>query len=566
MEGPKITLIEMPKAEIQQRMQAGKERRESEQKTNVVNNKNLLDNLLAQAFTLKPQVSLTDILKPEETKETEKVQHLIKVEPPREATPIAIPQTVILNSETKKPVEKVEEKKYETDSECFNPKQNMLTTISSIKYNHDVDLSGLSEDQRKAVDAVLLGKNILLTGPAGTGKSYTIQKIKEIFQKMKRNIAITAMTGVSAILVEGNTIHSWAGIGICGTKETALNRVMTYKGPQDRIKSAHTLIIDEASMLAALHLDILDYVFKAVRQNNEPFGGIQIILSGDFYQLSPVKQPEYCFSSPNFDQLIHQVCELSFIFRQDNKEFCEALNEVRIGEVSQKTKDLFATCIGKEFEGDIKPTELYPLKVDVENFNDAELWKLASEKNPIREIAALDEIIEKPAPKKPHSPKQLKEWQATFDKNCMAPKVLSLAVHAQVMLIKNLDVEAGLCNGSRGVITGFSPSGQPIVKFRNNQILYMQTQVWTMRLNETARIRRTQYPIVLSWASTIHKAQGMTIDCVRMDLGGRIFANSMTYTALSRARSLEGLSIIDIDWEQVHVDRRVKEFYAKHKK
>lgn len=539
MEGPKINLIQMPNEEVQRRI---KEK-----------NTNLLNDLLSQA--IKPSITLSDVLKKEDHKEINRVTSVQKVDPPVNQTPIAIPKTV-----------EVKQQEYKSDSEMFDTKQNMLVTLASIKYNNEVDLSDLSEGQKRTIDAVLLGKNILLTGPAGTGKSHTIQRIKEIFQKMKRSVSITATTGISALLINGNTIHSWSGIGICGTKETALNRVMTYKGPQDRIKSANLLIIDEVSMLSALQLDILDHVFKYVRQSTLPFGGIQIILSGDFYQLSPVKNPNYCFESPNFDQLIHEVIELDFIFRQADREFCLALNEIRIGEVTERTKELFGSCIGKEFFGDIKPTELYPLKADVENFNDEELWKLASENNPIREIASLDEIIEKPPSKKKIPDKTLKEWQANFDKNCMAPKVLTLAVNAQVMLIKNLDVEAGLCNGSRGIITGFSPAGQPIVKFRNGQILYMQTQVWGMKLNETTKIRRTQYPIILGYATTIHKAQGMNIDCVRMDLGSRIFSSGQTYTAISRCRTLEGLSIIEIDWEQVHADKRVKEFYTKHKK
>lgn len=539
MEGPKINLIQMPNEEVQRRIRE--------------KNTNLLNDLLSQA--IKPSITLSDVLKKEDHKEINRVTSVQKVDPPVNQTPIAIPKTV-----------EVKQQEYKSDSEMFDTKQNMLVTLASIKYNNEVDLSDLSEGQKRAIDAVLLGKNILLTGPAGTGKSHTIQRIKEIFQKMKRSVSITATTGISAVSINGNTIHSWSGIGICGSKETALNRVMTYKGPQDRIKSTNLLIIDEVSMLSDLHLDILDHVCKHVRQNNLPFGGLQVILSGDFYQLSPVKAPRYAFESENFDKLIHEVIELTFIFRQFNREFCEALNEIRIGDVSQKTKDLFATCIGKEFEGDIKPTELYPLKIDVENFNESELWKLASEQNPVREIGALDEIIEKPPSKKTIPDKIIKEWQTNFNKNCMAQKILSLAIHAQVMLIKNIDVEAGLCNGSRGVIVGFGGHGEPIVKFRNGQVLYMQTQIWHMRVNETTKIRRTQYPLLLAFSTSIHKSQGLSLDCVRMDLGGRVFSVGMTYTALSRVRSLEGLSIIEIDWEQVQTDKRVKEFYAKHKK
>src|SRR5579885_114704 len=433
----------------------------------------------------------------------------------------------------------------------------------------DVDLSGLSQGQKAAIEAVLSGKNILLTGPAGTGKSHCIQKIRDIFTKKSLNVAMTSTTGASAILIDGNTIHSWSGIGICGSKDSALKRVLEYRAPQDRIKTTHLLIIDEVSMLSALILDILDYVARVVRQNDSPFGGLQVLLCGDIYQLSPVKAPTYAFESESFDKLIHEVHELTQIFRQDSEEFCTALNEIRIGEVSAKTKQIFSQCIGRKFEGDIKPTELYPLRADVEMMNQDELWKLANEQNMIRQIDALDEIVEKDdrrGNRKQQTEKFHQECKARLNKDCIAPEILQLCVGAQVMLIKNLDVEAGLANGSRGVCVGFDGQGAPIVKFRNGQVIYMYTQTWWMRINENTRVRRTQYPLILGWAITIHKSQGQTIDCLKVDLGSKVFCDSMIYTAISRARTIDGLSITAIDWNMVSINSKVKEFYIRHKR
>jgi ATP-dependent DNA helicase PIF1 len=447
---------------------------------------------------------------------------------------------------------------------------NMDALVSIItgkrNYTKDVDLSGLSDGQKSAIEAVLMGKNILLTGPAGTGKSHCIQKIRDVFQAKRMNVAMTSTTGASAILVDGMTVHSWSGIGVCSSRESALKRVLQYKAPQARIKSTSLLIIDEVSMLSGLLLDIIDYVTRMVRQDDTPFGGLQVLLCGDFYQLSPVKAPTYAFESESFEKLIQEVHELTFIFRQNNEAFCQALNEIRIGEVSEKTKLLLNQCIGRSFEGDIKPTVLFPVREDVNFMNEAELWNLATETNRIREIAALDEVIEKPPPKKPHLPKFLKESKDRLNKDCIAPELLQLAVGAQVMLIKNLDVEAGLANGSRGVVVGFDGNGAPIVKFRNNQVLYMATQVWWMRINETTRIRRTQYPLILAFAITIHKSQGQSIDLLQADLGERIFADGMTYTAISRARNLDSLILKSIDWEQITANKKVKAFYAKHAK
>lgn len=453
------------------------------------------------------------------------------------------------------------------------PNDSQMTAVASLPvaalnpdlYIDDIDLTGLSKGQREAVLSILQGKNILLTGPAGTGKSHTIKKITEIFEQKKYVIGICSTTGASAILIEGKTIHSWSGIGICGTKESALKRVMTYTKPQSRIRGTHVLIIDEVSMLSGPMLDILDYVFRIVRNSNLPFGGIQMVLCGDFFQLSPVKCSKFAFEAECWNTGIQEVHELTDIYRQDNRDFCIALNEIRIGEVSQKTVDLISACVGREFKGDIKPTELYPVNEDVSALNEAELWKLASETNPIRAIDAFDDFPEKPKPRVPRDAKFFQECKERLNRDCIAPEVLELAVGAQVMLLKNLNVEAGLANGSRGVVIGFSNGGAPIVRFLNDQEMVMQTAMWRMRINDTVRAVRTQYPLRAAYALSMHKSQGMSLDLVRMDLGSKIFAEGQFYTAISRVRSLEGLSIINLNWQRIFVSKQVKNFYGQYR-
>jgi hypothetical protein len=301
---------------------------------------------------------------------------------------------------------------YVPDSSATSASNNdmVLSMIpGTANFMQDVDLSGLSPGQEAAIRAVLSGKNILLTGSAGAGKSWTIKRLKDIYEKKRLNIGITSTTGASAILIEGSTIHSWSGIAICNSKESALKQVQTRKAPQQRIITTSLLIIDEVSMMSDVVLDILDHVFRVVRNNNKAFGGMQVVLCGDFFQLKPVKCDTFAFQSPNWPYLINEVHELTYIFRQESSTFCKALNEVRIGEVGPETMKLFESCIGREFTGDIKPTELYAVNEDVDRINEDELWKLVTEINPVRQIDALDQIIEKPKSRFPPTEKLHKE-------------------------------------------------------------------------------------------------------------------------------------------------------------
>lgn len=430
----------------------------------------------------------------------------------------------------------------------------------------DLNLDNLSDGQLSAINDVLAGESILLTGPAGTGKSYTVDKIKDIFiNKLHKNVGITSTTGASAIIIQGRTIHSWSGIGICGTKESALKRVMSYAKPQARIRSCNLLIIDEISMAGAYIIDILDYVFKMARHCLLPFGGIQVVFVGDFYQLSPVKCDKYAFEAECWPQVITKVHELQYIFRQNNAIFCNALNEIRIAEVSTSTIMLLGECMQKEFDGDIKPTELYPIKADVSEVNEYELWLLANEDNPIQEFGAYDEVIEKPKPRRKRPQKFYDECQKRMNDQCIAPQILQLCVGAQVMLIINLNVEGGLANGSQGIITSFNGKGQPVVKFVNGHIVEISTHTWYKWMNETTKYKRTQYPLILAFAITIHKCQGATLDLMKVDLGSTNFADGQIYTAISRVKTLEGLSILAINWDKITANKKVKDFYRSYK-
>jgi len=457
-----------------------------------------------------------------------------------------------------------------TDSEMSNnitQHTSLLALIpGSRDFMKDIDLTGLGPEQKAAIMSILEGKNILLTGPAGTGKSHTIMRLKQIYAAKGFTIGLTATTGRAAIDIEGQTIHSWAGIGICQSKETALGQVNQRKPPQERIRSTSLLIIDEISMLSANTLDILDHVFRCVRGQDRPFGGMQIILCGDFFQLEPVKAKEgFAFQSPLWDTLIHRTHELQTIYRQSDLAMCTALNKVRTGEVDEQTMRLFESRIGVEFTGPIKPTELFPVNDSVRRFNEDELWKLVNPANKVIQLDSTDDLLENPKPRYATDDATKIRYLETLNDQCVAVNKLQLCIGAQVMLIKNLNVAAGLANGSRGVVVGFGTNNKPRVQFLCGITMEMDPMTWYMRVSECGKIRRTQYPLILAFAMSIHKSQGCSLDMVRVDLGGQVFGEGMSYVALSRARTLEGLSIRSINWKRVMTSQAAKAFYAKQR-
>lgn len=428
-----------------------------------------------------------------------------------------------------------------------------------------MDLSDLADEQKQVMKSAFIDKrNLFVTGAAGTGKSYLIKRLCDIAKECGIKVDVTSTTGSSALNIDGLTIHSWSGIGICGDLDSALKRIQNLKTAPNNIKSCNILIIDEISMAAAHIIDMLDGIFRKIRKCDQPFGGIQIIVCGDFYQLMPVKSDKFAFESLSWKHVFTCVHELIDIFRQEDKEFCTALNEIRTGYVSDKTKRMFESCIGKKFNDGIEPTVLFPTNDDVTNYNLEQLYKLPYAQSGLFEFKSTDEIMDNKKRGKGinYTQKDKDDYLQRLNKECMAEQSLELCIGAQVMLIKNLDVKGGLVNGSRGVVIGFNVEQAPVIRFINGIELVMQHTVWNLKINEFTNIRRTQYPLKLAFAISLHKSQGMTLDRIVVNLGDRVFAgSSMMYVGLSRVRDIKGLSIIDIDWNKLHVDRRVREFY-----
>ena len=413
----------------------------------------------------------------------------------------------------------------------------------------------LSEKQNIAYNLMSKGKNIFVTGPGGSGKTALIKTFIKVY-KSNKIMGITSTTGISALLFGGVTIHSFLGIGLGqGSVESIVGLVYRRPHLRKRWCDLEVLIIDEISMLSPDLFDKLENAARRIRHNEEPFGGIQLIISGDFLQLPCVNSDNFCFESKSWRKCIEHTVYLTEIIRQKDVEFQECLNNVRVGLLPKKTRKLLQTRIGAELTNEfgIKPTKLFPTNSSVDYINNKELDKLAE-----KDIDFYEYNMEFHVYSGVRDNEQLIE---KYKKSCNAPETLQLCVGAQVMLLWNLDTEGGLVNGSRGVVTSFI-GDIPMVKFLNGRELPIDYNVWEHQEQEKKILRIIQIPLKLAYALTIHKSQGCSLDYVEIDLSNT-FADGQAYVALSRVRNLEGLSIIEIDFDKIRANEKAVAFYKE---
>lgn len=409
-------------------------------------------------------------------------------------------------------------------------------------------------------------RNVFLSGPGGCGKSYILTNIiKPLAQQKGLNIHITSTTGISAFSIGGTTIHRWSGIKL-GKENiyTIVNRILSSKEQTKQWKNADILVIDEISMLGKKMLEVIDRVGREIRDNEYlPFGGLQVIFSGDFLQLPPV-QDEFCFKSPIWDELNLRYFKLTEPKRYPDKDHFFMLQRIRLGQPSQedikKLKQRVSAYVdyigkGSERSDIIKPTRLVSLKKDVEKYNLIELDKLEGEEVCFE---ATDRIILKnnKDSKKQLSEKEKKECSDFLD--TVIPYRLHFKPGAQVMLTYNLDVDTGLVNGSRGVVVSIVDTNVN-VKFRNGQVVPITYNMYEMD-DVKMKMIRYQIPLTLSWACSIHKSQGSTLDYAIMDLGTSIFSPGMAYVALSRVKTLEGLFLSSFFPKKIYSDTESLQF------
>jgi len=386
--------------------------------------------------------------------------------------------------------------------------------------------------QETALSILKTGKNVFLTGEPGSGKTHTINRYVAYLKEHGVEPAITASTGIAATHIGGMTIHSWSGIGI--KKElspTDFGRVISLRRASTRVKKAKVLIIDEISMLDGKTLNLIDTVCRAVKRSPEPFGGMQVVLVGDFFQLPPVRRQDeepykFAFELEAWLAANLSVCYLTEQYRQSDSKFLGVLSAIRSGQVSEEHRQCLDGCLVNSDSPKIKNvTKFFPHNEDVHRINSEELEKIPGKsKSFVMAGRGKANLVE-----------QLK-------RGCLSPENLELKKGAIVMFTKN-NSQKGFANGTIGTVVGFDQyedENYPIIKTRQGRQLTVEPMEWTIEENGEIVAKIEQVPLRLAWAMTIHKSQGVTLDEAFMDLSGA-FVEGQGYVALSRVRTLGGL-------------------------
>ena len=398
--------------------------------------------------------------------------------------------------------------------------------------------------QYDALEILKTGRNVFLTGPAGSGKTHVLNSYIKYLKSNSVEVAVTASTGIAATHLGGQTIHSWSGLGIRSTlTERDIDDLIQKKYLYKKFEKTKVLIIDEISMLSDNRLDMVEWICRRMKYNERAFGGMQIVMSGDFFQLPPINRfdqgrEEFGYKGESWSRANLTVCYLTEQHRQKDNTYLSILNQIRQNAVTEKTVDLLKTRLDAHTDGEVESTRLYTHNVDVDAVNKKHLDLIEGQVRSYRMTSRGSANI-----------------VSTLKKSCLSPEILELKKGAKVMFTKN-HPEGAYVNGTLGIISDFNSFGDPVVKMNSGMHFSVMPQSWRIEEEGKVKAEINQLPLRLAWAITVHKSQGMSLDAMEVDLS-KSFVCGMGYVALSRVRSLSGMKLLGFNDMSLEVDGEV---------
>jgi len=453
-----------------------------------------------------------------------------------------------------------------------------------------MDLSLLSKEQRYAYQLFSRKANLFITGAGGVGKTRLIEYLVNRCKSVRLKCQVCAMTGCAAILLpkvcNARTLHAWSGIRLCkGDPKDIVATALKNKRTCATWRKTDVLIVDEVSMMSLKVFEVLDTIAKTTRHNHQPFGGMQVVFVGDFYQLPPVgthgdeDSYKFCFESNLWLQTfpLTRHIELKTIFRQTDPKYREILLQIRTSELTDENAKILRKCLNRDFDptqhNGCVPTKLFPTRVKTEQLNATMFSKLPGkhkefacikkkacttylETNKPMASADISKCTDLHPAVVDYEIQQLMSTSSYVD-------IVCLKVGAVVMCTVNLDMENGICNGSQGIVNRFVETEMgkyaPEVIFSNGIIKVIEPHF--KQSDDYPSIAVGQLPLCLAWALTIHKIQGATLDMADIDVGSQIFECGQTYVALSRVKSLDGLYLSAFNPTRICTSQLVIDFY-----
>jgi nucleoside-triphosphatase THEP1 len=407
--------------------------------------------------------------------------------------------------------------------------------------------------QCDALDILKTGCNVFLTGEPGSGKTYTINQFVAYLRASGIEPAITASTGIAATHIHGMTLHSWSGIGVMrDMRDEDIADLAKSRYISMRIKKTKVLIVDEISMIDGEMLSNVERVCRRIKKSAQPFGGMQVVFVGDFFQLPPVQKNKqkrsvrdetsvsvFSFASPVWRMTQPIVCYLTEQHRQEDAHFLDILSAMRRDEFSETQFERMRDCLRTLDEVPSDMTRLFSHNMDVDSINTKELQKLSGK---TRSFLMAD-----------RGPERLVE---ALKRGCLSPERLELKEGAAVMFTKN-NPNVGFVNGTLGTIIGWDEESRcPVVMTHDEVVIVAKPMEWAIEEQGEVLAKIMQIPLRLAWAMTIHKSQGMSLDAAVMDLS-KTFEFGQGYVALSRVRNLAGVHLLGVNEQAFRVSPEI---------